>query len=301
MYGIVTPTGKTLGPPKGRCWGATEPEYLRLQSEGRVYFPKKGNGRPRIKTYKGEEERLVPMTLWMAGEVGDNDKAKKHVNDLASTEDAFDTPKPEQLIARILEIATNQGDLVLDSFAGSGTTGATAIKMKRNFLMVEMGEHASSTIAPRLKKVISGSDPGGITEERGWEGGDGFRFCTLGESLFDAEGNVGSTVTFSDLAAHVFFCETGSPLPKRADGSSPLIGTFQRRAIYLLFSPASVGLPSVEAGNVLTAAALRALPSPGPDFMGTGVVYAEGCTVPDDRLAAANVTFRQVPYQIEGI
>jgi hypothetical protein len=123
----------------------------------------------------------------------------------------------------------------------------------------------------------------------------------LGEPLFDAEGNVNGVVTFADLAAHVFFCDTGSPIPKRAKGSSPLIGVFQGRAIYLLFTPSSMGFPSAKAGNVLTAALLKALPSPGPDFSGTRVVYGEGCTVPDDRLAAAGVTFRQVPYQIEGI
>ena len=90
-------------------------------------------------------------------------------------------------------------------------------------------------------------------------------------------------------------------IPKRADGSSPLIGAFHDRAIYLLFSPSSMGYPSTKAGNVLTAAMLKALPSPGPGFAGTRVVYGEGCTVPDDRLAAAGVTFKQVPYQIEGI
>jgi DNA modification methylase len=301
MYIIETPTGKKLKPPKGRCWGATEPEYLRLKSEGRVYFPKQGNGRPRIKTYKGEEERLVPMTLWMAKEVGDNDKAKKHVIDLHSSGDIFDTPKPEQLISRIIEIATNEGDIVLDSFAGSGTTGTTAKKMKRKFVLVEMGDHASTTITPRLEKVILGNDTGGITEAVEWKGGGGYRFCTLGEPIFDADGNVGEKVTFADLAAHVFFCDTGSPIPKRADGSTPLIGTFQSRAIYLLFSSASMGLPSDKAGNVLTAAMLKSLPLPASDFTGTRVVYAEGCTVPDDRLAAAGVTFRQVPYQIEGI
>ena len=301
MYPIETPTGKRLKPPKGRCWGALEDEYLRLKSEGRVYFPKQGNGRPRIKTYKGEEERLVPMTLWMASEVSDNDRAKKHLNELALSATTFDTPKPEELISRIIEISTNKGEIVLDSFSGSGTTGAVAQKMGRKFIMVEMGDHAITTIIPRLKKIIGGDDPGGVTAAAEWTGGGGFRFCTLGEPLFDADGNVNDVVTFSDLAAHVFFCDTGSPLPKKADGSSSLIGTFQGRAIYLLFSPSSMGVPSDKAGNVLTAAVLKALPSPGPDFTGTRVVYGEGCTVPDDRLAAAGVVFRQVPYQIEGI
>jgi hypothetical protein len=131
--------------------------------------------------------------------------------------------------------------------------------------------------------------------------GSGFRFCTLGEPLFDADGNVSPAVTFADLAAHVFFCETGSPLPRRADGTSPLIGTFQGRAIYLLHSADAIGVASSNAGNVLTASLLDRLPLPESGSNGARVVYAEGCTVPDDRLSRLGVTFKQVPYQIEGI
>lgn len=123
----------------------------------------------------------------------------------------------------------------------------------------------------------------------------------MGEPLFDAEGNVSPAVTFADLAAHVFFCETGSPIAKRADGASPLIGTFQNRAIYLLHSAEAVGVAREQAGNVLTGAVLETLPLPGADFAGARIVYAEGCTVPDDRLSALGVTFKQIPYQIEGI
>jgi hypothetical protein len=149
--------------------------------------------------------------------------------------------------------------------------------------------------------VVAGEDPRGITEDAAWTGGGGFRFCTLGEPRFDADGNVSPTVTYPDLAAHVFFCETGSPIPRRADGSSTLIGTFQGRAVYLLHSAEAIGVASANAGNVLTANVLESLPLPEPDFAGARVVYAEGCTVPDDRLARFGVTFKQVPYQIEGL
>jgi hypothetical protein len=140
---------------------------------------------------------------------------------------------------------------------------------------------------------------------RGWNGnsglGSGFRFCTLGEPLFDADGNVSPAVTFPDLAAHVFFCETGSPIPRRATGETPLIGAFQGRAIYLLHNAEAVGVASANAGNVLTGAALDALPLAEPDFSGARIVYGEGCTVPDERLARLGVTFKQIPYQIEGL
>jgi DNA modification methylase len=300
MYAIETPTGKVLMPPKGRCWGATEPVFQRYWAEGRVYFPKGGEGRPRIKTYAGEEDGLVPNTIWLASEVGDNERAKKEILSLFPDDEAFDTPKPEKLIYSIVSIATNPGDIVLDSFLGSGTTAAVAMKLRRQFIGVELGEHAKTVAAKRLGLVIEGEE-GGISTEVGWRGGGGFRFCTLGEPLFDAVGNVNPAVTFPDLAAHVFFCETGSPIPRRADGSSPLIGAFQSRAIYLLHSAEAVGVASAKAGNVLTAAVLQSLPPPEPGFTGARVVYAEGCTVPEDRLSRQGVTFKQIPYQIEGL
>ena len=297
MYVIETPTGKKLRPPKGRCWGATEPVFEAYRAEGRVYFPKGGNGRPRIKTYMGEEEGLVPSTIWFAKDVGDNERAKKEVLALFPDDEAFDTPKPEALMQSIIAISTNPGDLVLDSFLGSGTTAAVAMKMGRQVIGVEMGEHAETVAGRRLKQVVEG-EQGGVSKAVDWQGGSGFRFCTLGEPLFDGEGNIARTVRFSELAAHVFFCETGSPIPKRANGSSPFLGVHQGRAVFLLYESGTAGEGSSE--NVLTAAALKKLPMPD-DFSGTRVVYGEGCTVPGDRLARAGVVFKQVPYQIEGI
>ena len=155
--------------------------------------------------------------------------------------------------------------------------------------------------AKRLAACISGYTEK-VKPNRTIEGLDGgFRFCTLGEPLFDADGNVSPAVTFSDLAAHVFFCETGSPIPRRAETSSSLIGTFQTRAIYLLHSADAVGVASANAGNVLTGSVLDNLPLPEKGFDGARIVYGEGCTVPDERLNRLGVTFKQIPYQIEGL
>ena len=205
------------------------------------------------------------------------------------------------MIKRCFELATKSGDLVMDSFAGSGTTAAVALKMQLRWITIEMGEHAKSHTAPRLKSVVEGTDPSGISIDVGWKGGSGFRFCTLGEPLFDADGNVSTAVTYPDLAAHVFFCETGSPIPRRAEATTALIGTFQGRAIYLLHNAEAVGVASANAGNVLTGGILDALPLPEPGFTGARIVYGEGCTVPDDRLSRLGVTFKQIPYQIEGL
>lgn len=187
MYRIETPSGAKVDPPKGRCWAATEPEYFKLLGENRVYFPNDGLGRPRIKQFKGEEKGLVPMTWWDANLAGDNEEAKKEILNLFPDDEPFGTPKPESLLFRIIQIATNPGDIVLDSFAGSGTTGAVAHKMGRRWIMVELGEHCHTHIIPRLKKVINGEDQGGVTQAVGWKGGGGFRYFRLAPSLLEQD------------------------------------------------------------------------------------------------------------------
>ncbi|RWO81037.1 site-specific DNA-methyltransferase [Mesorhizobium sp.] len=187
MYPITTPTGAVVEPPKGRCWGATEPVFRQYLADERVYFPRGGDGKPRIKQFMGEEDGLVPTTWWPASEVGDNEAAKKEALAIVPEREAFATPKPERLIERILTIASNPGDIVLDSFAGSGTTGAVAHKMGRRWIMVELGAHCETHIVPRLKKIIDGDEPGGITEAIEWKGGGGFRFFRLAPSLLEKD------------------------------------------------------------------------------------------------------------------
>jgi adenine-specific DNA-methyltransferase len=187
MYTITTPSGDTVDPPRGRCWGATEPVFRDLLADNRVYFPNSGTGRPRIKQFAGEESGLVPMTWWEARHVGDNEAAKKEILALFPDQEPFATPKPERLLAQIIEIATNAGELVLDSFAGSGTTGAVAHKLGRRWLMIELGEHAHTHIVPRLRKVVDGEDPGGVTDNTGWKGGGGFRCKRLAPSLLERD------------------------------------------------------------------------------------------------------------------
>jgi adenine-specific DNA-methyltransferase len=156
-------------------------------ADKRVYFPKGGDGRPRIKQFKGEENGLAPMTWWEAADFGDNEQAKKEILELFPDQEPFGTPKPEKLIHGILTIATNPGDWVLDSFAGSGTTGAVAHKMDRRWIMVELGDHCHTYIIPRLRTVIDGKDDGGITEAVGWKGGGGFRYFRLAPSLLEKD------------------------------------------------------------------------------------------------------------------
>ena len=186
-YPITTPSGKVKLPPPGRHWSRTEDQWLKIVEDGLAYFGKSGNGAPSFKQYLEDAAKIVPNTWWPHDEAGHTDEANKEGQALFGKENIFATPKPERLLARILTIATNPGDLVLDSFAGSGTTGAVAHKMGRRWIMVELGEHCHTHIIPRLKKVIDGDDKGGFTEATGWQGGGGFRYYRLAPSLLEKD------------------------------------------------------------------------------------------------------------------
>jgi len=184
IYPIETPSGREVWPAKGRAWAYVRSSYERLLADHRVHFGKDGSSKPTIKRFLSEieDDGVVAMTTWHYSEVGENRTAAQEIKAF-NPNDPFTTPKPEKLLARILEIATQRGDLVLDSFAGSGTTGAVAHKMGRRWIMVELGEHCHTHIIPRLKKVIDGEDSGGITEAADWLGGGGFRYYKLAPSL----------------------------------------------------------------------------------------------------------------------
>lgn len=187
MYKIISPiTGKEHFPPAGSCWKVVESEYKRLLVEGKMYFGKDGNAVPSRIQYLKDIEGIVPWTWWPHEDVGHTDEAKKEIYALFGTENTFDTPKPERLIYRILQIATNKGDIVLDSFLGSGTTAAVAHKMGRRYIGIELGNHAYTHCVPRMQKVIEG-EQGGISKAINWQGGGGFKFYELAPSLLNQD------------------------------------------------------------------------------------------------------------------
>jgi adenine-specific DNA-methyltransferase len=176
-----------VSPPPGSSWRFNKEELPRLIADNKLWFGADGKGVPRIKRFLSEvKDGIIAQTVWLQGQVGNTQEAKKEVIALNDA-DIFDTPKPERLIQRVLHIATNPTDLILDSFAGSGTTGAVAHKMGRRWIMVELGEHCHTHIIPRLKKVIDGEDKGGVTEATGWQGGGGFRYFSLAPSLLQKD------------------------------------------------------------------------------------------------------------------
>ncbi len=187
-YTIEGPTGRKFSPPPGRFWRVSEEKLRDLDSDGRIWWGPTGDARPSIKRYLSEVSDLVVRTLWTKKDVGSNRTSKNEMRALFPGDESFTTPKPEALIERILRTSTELNDLVLDSFAGSGTTGAVAHKMGRRWIMVELGEHCHTHIIPRLKKVIDGEDEGGITKPVDWKGGGGFRYYHLAPSLLEKDG-----------------------------------------------------------------------------------------------------------------
>jgi adenine-specific DNA-methyltransferase len=184
-FPITLPSGRIVVPPSGNYWRFSVANFEQARADGRVYFGANGDGLPIIKRYITEvQDGVVPRTWWTAEEAGSNQSAKRdHLRKLLPEIEPFATPKPEELLKLILQISTNPKDLVLDSFGGSGTTGAVAHKLGRRWIMVELQETCHTHIIPRLKKVVNGEDTGGITDAVNWLGGGGFRYYRLAPSL----------------------------------------------------------------------------------------------------------------------
>lgn len=294
-FPITLPSGRVVTPKVGRYWAFSQETFEKARSEGRVYFGRKGDSLPVIKRYLTiVREGVAPRTWWPAEEAGTNQSAKRdHLAKLLPDVVPFATPKPEQLLSRILEISSNTNDLVLDSFLGSGTTAAVAHKMGRRYIGIEMGEHANTHCIPRMEKVIAG-EQGGISEAVGWKGGGGFSFLTLDEPAFDQHGRLNPAVNFHTLASYVWHLETGFASHETLD--SPFLGTYAGKAYFLLYNGA-LGDRRPNAGNVLTSAVLAQLRELCP-ISTHFIVYGETSRLGPARMTAERVTFKQIPYDI---
>jgi adenine-specific DNA-methyltransferase len=293
-YEVVGPHGDRFVPRANRYWSISRQTFEQLLADNRVWWGKTGRTFPFRKRFQSELGELVPTTIWLNEEVGDNREAKQEVTRIFGREDIFGTPKPERLMERIIHIATNPGDLVLDSFLGSGTTAAVAHKMGRRWIGIEMGEHAITHCLPRLAKVVEG-EQGGISAAVNWHGGGGFRVQQLGAPLFDARGDIDADVRFADLAAFVWMRETGQALDALEAGT-PRLGVHENTAYYLLFNGV-LGDRRPAGGNVLNGAVLDALRA-ACRHDGPKVVYGEACRLGAARLDAAGIVFKQLPHAL---
>jgi site-specific DNA-methyltransferase (adenine-specific)/adenine-specific DNA-methyltransferase len=256
---------------------------------------------PRLKRYLSDvKDGVVPQTMWFYDEVGHTQEAKKELLELvdfASSDDVFITPKPTRLIQRILQIATDKDSLILDFFAGSGTTAHAVLKQNakdggnRRFILVEMDENIARNVTrERVKRVAEGYTNAKAQAVAGL--GGGFQFCRLSAApLFDADGQIRRDVTFAQLAEFVWFVETGTGYTGATD--SPLLGVHEGRAIYLLYN-GILRDRSIAGGNVLTGPVFDALPK----FAGPKVIYAAANRM-GARAARESITFKQTPYALE--
>ena len=325
-------------PPPGTSWRFSREKFAELVADNRIWFGKSGDNVPRFKRFLTDVQNgFVPTTLWFRDDVGDNQEAKKEVKGIVP-DDVFSTPKPERLIRHIITLATNPGDLVLDSFLGSGTTAAVAHKMGRRWIGIEMGEHAKTHCAVRMKKVIDG-EQGGVSKAVNWQGGGGFKFYELGEPLLDENGAISEGLEYDTLAAHIWWQETGlgwndnkhtdlltpngvremggprfvaasdwtKPVPpvSRVSGEqirvlkkSTFLGIHDGVAYALLYN-GILHDRSVNGGNVLTPKTMRIIREDiGDAKYDRLIVYGECTKLSSSKLKEANVEFRQTPYDI---
>ena len=308
MYEITSPiTGKKFRPPEGSCWKVIEPEYQRLLSENRMYFGKDGNAMPQRIQYQRDIEGIAPWTWWPHEEVGHTDESRKEVQSIFGTQTAFDTPKPTRLIQRILQIASDKDSLILDSFAGSGTTGHAVLKQNsedggnRRFILVEMNENiARAVTAERVKRVAKGYTSAKGQTVAGL--GGGFQFCALSkEPLFTSYGPIRADVSFDQLAEFVWFMETGTGLPLENNPKhkprTPLLGLRNDRAVFLLYN-GILRDKTDTGGNVLNSRTLEILEEALPNFEGPRVIYGARSRFDKTKLAKLGIVFHQLPYDL---
>ncbi len=190
-YPITTPSGRIVEPPKSRCWRVSKEKFEELVADNRIWFGEDGNNVPSVKKFLTEvKDGMTPKSLWSYSEVGHNQDARNEVKQIDSPT-VFDTPKPEKLMQRIIYLASNEKDIVLDVFGGSGTTFSVAHKMKRRWIGTEIGNHAETHIIPRMNGVIAGKDKIGISESVNWQGGGSFKYYHLGESIISVDKETG--------------------------------------------------------------------------------------------------------------
>ncbi|MEB5554462.1 site-specific DNA-methyltransferase [Vibrio cholerae] len=309
FYTLVAPNGKRHKLPNGRCWVYTEPVFKKMVEDNRVWFGVSGNNVPAIKRFLSEVKQGVAcQTIWKYDEVGHSQEGKKELNNVFPESTVFDTPKTTRLLQRILQIATDKDSLILDSFAGSGTTGHAVLKQNsedggsRRFILVEMDEGiAQKVTAERVKRAIHG-----YANVKGKEFdalGGSFQYCQLSKDpLFNADGPIRSDVNFEQLAEFVWFMETGTGLSSsnmtpKAKHTTPYLGKYKDRAIFLLYNGILKDKTDI-GGNVLNNRSLEELEAALPNFSGPKVVYGARSRFDKTKLAKLGITFHQLPYEL---
>ena len=285
IYEITVPSGRKINPPKGRSWAFKKQRYLELVKDNQIYFGEKGNNVPRFKRFLvNVRSGIIPKTMWLRDEVGDNQEAVTGLKRILPTE-PFPSPKPVRLLDQIIKIGSNKNDIILDSFAGSGTTAQAVLELNkedggnRKFILVELEpEICKNVTSERVKKVIKGyEDVSGI--------GGGFQYAVLDKKLFNADGQINPECTFEELASYLYFTETKTILDIKKINKT-LLDTHNETQIHLMFE--GVGK------NNLDRKFLTAL-----DKNKDKIIYADKCTLDDLTLEKYKTVFKQIPYEVK--
>jgi site-specific DNA-methyltransferase (adenine-specific)/adenine-specific DNA-methyltransferase len=289
-YDLVNPdTGDVYAcSPKG--WRYSQETMAEKIAEARIMWPKNKSGRPRHKKFLSDlENEFMGFSSFV--ECGNTNEGTEELQHIMNGGGSFIFPKPRSLVETLIDQVTQKGEIVLDIFSGNRDG------LNRKFILIEMEPQICEKITTkRLSAAINGYSYKGVKDKnieiKGL--GGGVRYCRLDKPLFDETGKIGETVKFADLAAHVFFTETGGPIPKRTNGASPFLGTAKGTGYYLLFN-GILGDKTPDGGNVLTGKVLAGLPK----HKGPKVIFGEGCRLGDARLRREQITFKQLPYEIK--
>lgn len=288
MYEITTPSGKAMTPPEGRCWRHLESVYQNLLAEGRLWFGADGGGVPRKKTYLSEKEGKGVWTWWTNIEVGHTQEATQEVANILGKA-MFDYPKPVRLLTRILKLASSPNAVILDSFAGSGTTAHAVLNMNkadgghRKFILVEMGDYADTTTAERVKRVINGYGK----DKNAVEGtGGNFSYYELGERLLLPDGNLNESIGTDKIRDYIWYTETKKPAVNQQNGSPYFLGENNHTAYYFYYEPDQM--------CVLDYAFLSTIPEKAENYL----IYADRCALSENDLLRFGITFKKIPRDI---
>lgn len=287
MYEITLPSGRVVTPPEGRCWRVTKEGFEKFVAEDKMIYGNNGDGAPAVKRFLNEMPGMVPWTWWNHEDVGHTQEGNKLLATIMG-QVVFDYPKPVRLVERIIQIATAPDSIVLDSFAGSGTTAHAVLNMNktdgghRKYILVEMMDYADSITAERVKRVISGYGSG-KTAVPG-TGGD-FSFYDLGEALMVGD-DLNEAVGAERIRDYIWYTETRQPLPATTPGHPYLLGTNNGTAYYFYYEPNSV--------TVLDYAFLATITDKAEGF----IIYADRCALAEDRLAELGIVFKKIPRDI---
>ena len=288
MYEIVAPNGRIHTPPDGNCWKIIRSEYEKALADNRITFGNSGDGVPRRKQFLREAKGLVPWSWWPFEEVGHTDEAKKEIKAILGDITAFDTPKPVRLLERILQIASDPDSIILDSFAGSGTTAHAVLNMNkadggnRKFILVEMMDYADSITAERVKRVIRGYGEGKSAVEGT---GGSFSYYELGEPLLIGE-NLNEAVAPEKIREYIWFMETKRPYTPAAGDNPYYLGKHNDTGYYFYYEPQRITVLDYDFLATVTEKA------------GGTVIYADRCSIDDDKLSQMGIVFKKIPRDI---